>query len=315
VADASPHIVFAEPFDEAAVERMRSIGRVTILSACNDASLAEAMSDCDALLVRTYAQVTRRVIESARRLRVIGRGGSGLENIDLDAAQERGVVVVHTPAAATQAVADLTVGLIISLVRGIAASDALVRAGRFHEARERIRTRELHELTLGVVGLGRIGRAVARRCKHGFGMSILYNDIVEPGLLDFVATAVDKDRLYRESDIVSLHVPLTDQTRGLIDHTTLSKFKEGAILINTARGAVVDCAALARALHSGRLGGAGLDVFDPEPLPADHPLLTAPNTLFTPHVGARTQLALAGMNAVVEDVIAVLEGKHPRHPA
>ena len=314
MADLPLHIVFAERFDEAAIERVRSIGHVTILSACNEAALVGAVSECDALLVRTYAQVTRQVIEKAKRLRVIGRGGSGLENIDLDAARERGIAVINTPDAATQAVADLTVGLIISLVRGVAVSDAMVRAGRFREARERSPSRELHELTLGIIGLGRIGRAVARRCRHGFGMSVLYNDIVDPGLLDFVGTAVDKDRIYRESDIVSLHVPLTDQTRGLIDDATLSKFKDGAILINAARGAIVDSSALARALGNGKLAGAGLDVFDPEPLPPDHPLMHAPSTLFTAHIGARTRLALAGMNAVVEDVIAVLQGRHPRNP-
>ncbi len=313
VADPSLHIVFAEKFDEAAVERMRSVGRVTLLDACDEAALTEAVRDCDGLLVRSCAPVTRAVLEQARRLRVIGRGGAGIENIDVDAARERGITVVHTPEAATDAVADLTVGLMISLLRHIATGDSMIHGGQFAAARMGSVGHELRDLTLGIVGLGRIGKAVARRCRHGFGMSILYNDIVRPGLVDFVATPVEKEELYRRADVVSLHVPLTDDTHHLINDAALSKFKDGAILINTSRGAVVDGSALARALSSGALGGAALDVFDPEPLPADHPLMTAPNTLFTPHIGARTRRGLARMNAVVEDVIGVLQGKPPRY--
>ena len=315
MADTRWHIVFAEAFDDVAVERMRTVGEVTLLDACDEASLTKAVGGCDALLVRTYARVTAAVLEQAGRLRVIGRGGVGLENIDLEAAGKRGIAVVYTPAAGTEAVADLAVGLMISVVRKIATGDMMVRAGRFAEGRRVRGLGELRDLTLGIVGLGRIGRAVARRCRHGFGMKVLYNDVVDVGLVDFVATSVEKEQLYRDADVISLHVPLTDLTRRLINDTTLSKFKAGAILINTARGAVVDGDSLARALSSGQLAGAAVDVFDPEPLPAGHPLLTAPNTVFTPHIGARTERSLAGMNAVVEDVIAVLSGDPPRYPA
>ncbi len=315
MVDGELHIVFAERFDDWAVERMGGIGRVTILEACDQPSLTKAVADCDALLVRTRARVSRAMIEGAPRLKVIGRGGVGLENIDLEAAREHGVAVVYTPEAATEAVADLTVGMIISLERRVPWCDAMVRGGRFRQARDEACARELSELTIGIIGLGRIGKAVARRCRHGFGMNVLFNDIVEPGWLDFVATPMSKDELYERSDIVSIHVPLTAETRGLIDRSALSKFKKGSILINTARGAVVDGAALARALESGILAGAGLDVLDPEPLPADHPLLSAPNTLFTGHTGARTRGGLARMNAVVDDVIHVLRGVKPRFPA
>ncbi len=246
---------------------------------------------------------------------MIGRGGSGLENIDVVTARRRGISVVYTPAAATDAVADLTVGLMISLLRNITTSDVMVRSGLFAAAREKSIGFELAELVLGIVGLGRIGKAVARRCRQGFGMTILYNDIVQPGPLDFVATPAKKEQLYRQADVVSLHVPLTDQTRHLIGDAALAQFKKGAILINTARGAVVDGNALARGLAAGKPAGAALDVFDPEPLPADHPLMAAPNTLFTPHIGARTHSSLARMNAVIEDVIKVLQGKPPRFRA
>jgi len=307
------HIVFAEKFDREAVRRMEQYGRVTHLESCDEESLRSAVSDCDALLIRSVSRITRTVFNAANHLRVIGRGGVGLENVDLQAAAEKGVVVVHTPAAATDAVADLTVGLIIALVRNLVAGDKSVRAGEFQSFRDCVRSRELAGLTIGIVGLGRIGRAVARRCRHGFDMTVLYNDIVSPGWTDFVGHPVSKEELYGRSDIISLHVPLTDQTRHMITERTLGHFKSGAVLINTSRGAVVDGAALAEALCAGRIAGAALDVFDPEPIPAKHPLMHAPNTLFTPHIGARTHAGLARMNAVVEDVIRVLTGERPHY--
>jgi len=315
MAEASFHSVFAETFAEAAYARMREVGRVTLLDSGDEAALRAVLEDCDALLVRTRTQVTRELVTAAPCLKVIGRGGAGLENIDVAAARERGIEVVYTPAAATEAVADLTVGLLLAGLRGLVESDRLVRAGEFEQARGRVLGRELGSLTLGVIGLGRIGRAVARRCRHGFGMRVLYNDIVEPGLLDFVATPVSKEEIYREADVISLHVPLTRQTRGLIDGAVLAQCKPGALLLNTARGAVVDSEALAQALKEGRLAGAGLDVVEPEPLPPDHPLLQSPNTLLTPHCAARTVAGQERMNAVVEDVVAVLQGKRPRYPA
>jgi len=310
-----PRIVLAEAFDPAAVEKLRAVGEVVVLDDCDEVHLREAVVDCDALLVRTRTTVTRAVIESAARLRVIGRGGVGLENIDLEAARERGIAVVYTPHASTDAVADLAVGLVIALLRNVSACDAMVRRERFWEARERTCSREMSELTLGIMGMGRIGRAVARRCRNGFGMTVLYNDIASPGWLDFVATPVAKDQLYAHADVVTLHVPLTESTRNLIDTAVLNRMKKGAVLVNTSRGGVVDSIALSAALSDGTLAGAALDVFDPEPLPADHPLMQAPNTLFTPHVGARSIAGLARMNEVVEDVVRVLQGRSPVYPA
>lgn len=315
MADATPHIVFAEPFENEAVDRLRALGRVTVLDRCDDATLMTAAGDCDALLIRSQARVTRAVLDRAGRLRVVGRGGVGLENIDLEAAKERGIVVVYTPGAATEAVADLTVGMIISLVRRLVMGDAMIREGRFAEAREQLIGIELSDLTVGIVGLGRIGKAVARCLRSGFGTRVLYNDIADPGWLDFVATPVSKERLYRESDVVSLHVPLTERTRHLIDGVALAMFKPGSMLVNTSRGAVVDAEALAGALARGHLAGAALDVLDPEPPRPDHPLVGAPNVLLSPHVGARTTRGLHRMNAVVEDVARVLRGAAPEHPA
>lgn len=313
--DPDRHIVFTEPFDASAIERARAVGRVTLLDACDETTLASAAADCHALVMRSATRVTERVLAAARRLRVIGRAGVGLDNIDLDAARRRGVVVVYTPFAATDAVADLTVGLMISLVRKASLGDAMVRRGEFHDARERCVGSELGNLTVGIVGLGRIGRAVARRCRHGFGMTVLFNDIIDIGHLDFVARRVEKAELFRRCDVVSLHVPLTAKTHRMIDAAALAQFKRGSVLINTSRGAVVDGAALSAALRRGKLSGAALDVFDPEPPRPDDPLLTAPNVVLTPHIGARATGALAGMSAVVDDVLAVLRGDPPAFPA
>lgn len=350
------HIVFAEPFEPWAVERARMVAKVTQWDGHDPRVLDDAIRYCDALLVRSKVEVSRGMLERAERLMVVGRSGVGLETIDLQTAGERGVAVVYTPLASTDAVADLTVSMILALKRRLLAADAMVRDHRFAQARIECVGEELGSLTLGIVGLGRIGRAVARRCSVGFGMSVLFNDIVEPtratgpkrlrrhgrhlghlstsraggdrplhgprsgfkatwSPLDFAATSVTKQELYRKSDIVSLHVPLTDLTRHLIDDDSLSLFKRGAVLINTSRGEVIHSEAVANALRSGVLSGAGIDVFDSEPPSLDHPLLQTPNTLLTPHLGARTTSALRRMNSVIEDVIAVLEGRQPKHLA
>lgn len=309
-----PTILVAEPLNAAALDKLRAIGNVRVLTACDENALLAATTECDALVVRTAAEVTRAVIAAAPRLKVIGRGGVGLDNIDLAAARERGIAVVYTPAASTDAVADLTLGFLIALVRNFRGSDQAVRAGRFAETRRGAMAGDLSDLTLGIVGMGRIGRAVARRAR-AFGLTVLYHDIVRPGWLDFVARPIGFVELLATSDIVSLHVPLTDATRNMIHAAALSRMKPTACLINTSRGAVVDNLALAEALFNRRLAGAALDVFEPEPLPSGHPLLGAPNTILTPHLGAKTHAGQTKMDAVVDDVIRVLHGQEPAFPA
>ncbi len=309
-----PLIIVAEPYLEEAVGRLRAIGDVVQVDGRDESELTEVLKDAQALLVRSYTQVTRSLIENAPRLRVIGRGGVGLENIDLAAAREHKVAVVYTPGAATEAVADLTVGLMIAVSRQIVQGDAAVRQHTFAEARRYVCERDLSQCTIGIIGMGRVGRAVARRCQRGFGATILYNDMADPGWLDVPAERVSKETVYERSDIVTLHVPLTDQTKSLINKETLAQFKAGAMLINTSRGQVVDSHALIEPLKAGQLSGVGLDVVDPEPLPMDHPLLAAPNLVLTPHIGAKTSQGLTRMNAVVDDVVAVLEGRSPNYP-
>lgn len=297
------------------MERLAEAGNVRSASACNESALMGEVGGAEALIVRTYSQVTAAVIEAGANLKVIARAGVGLENIDLAAARDRGILVVYTPQAGSDSVAEHTVGLMLALERRLLTGEAMLRQGRFTEARRTLIGRELRGLTLGIVGMGRIGRRVARICRRAFDMTILYNDIVEIGYLDFDATAVSKARIWTESDVISLHVPLTNLTRRLINADVLRRFRPTATLINTARGAVVDAAALAGALSAGQLAGAAVDVYDPEPPPPDDPLLAAPNVLLTPHLAARTTVAQAGVNDVVDDVIAALTGNQVQYPA
>lgn len=310
-----PKILISEALADSASARLRKCGNVFELPTCDEDTIAAAVADADALVVRTSSRVTRRVIDAAPHLRVIGRAGVGLDNIDLTCAKQRGITVVYTPAASTRAVAELTVGLMLAAVRRIAAYDARVRNGEFDAMRRVPSGDELAGKSLGIVGMGRIGKTVATIAHAGLGMNVVYNDIIDVSPLPVPARALDKPALYAAADIVTLHVPLTPQTANLINLAALAQFKPGAYLINTARGQVVDTAAVAAALHAGRLAGAAFDVFDTEPLPPDHPLRAAPNCVLSPHVGARTPAGLAAMDDVVDDVIAVLQGRPPRFPA
>lgn len=313
-------IVVTERASESAMDRLAAVGDVVLLPKCDEASLIDAAATADAMVVRTYSLINAKVIEAAKaggRLKVIGRGGVGLDNIDLKAALDAGIKVVYTPAASTHAVADLVVGLIISLQRRVVENDKGMRAGKFDSIRSvKPTARELRHQTVGVIGMGRIGTAVGFRLASGFGTRIIYHDIREIGWLPFPAESKSSHKaVYAEADVVTLHVPLTKLTRGMIDADALASFKRGSYLINAARGPVVAARALAEALKSGHLAGAAVDVHDPEPPPPDYPLLAAPNCLLTAHIGARSPEGLAAMDDVVDDVIAVLQGKEPNWPA
>jgi len=315
-----PRIVVAEQLSPSAMARLESAGEVVVLGSCDEAALLAAVYQADALAVRTYSQVTAKVIAEAKRagrLKVIGRAGVGVDNIDVPAAAEAGIPVVHTPAACTFAVAELVIGLLIAVQRRIAQIDGRIRQGQFASLRSEGKLMpELQHQTLGVIGMGRIGQAVSKRLHGGLGMRIIYHDIREIGYLPFVATDMPShEAVYAEADVITMHVPLTRLTRGMINAAALAHFKNGSVLINTSRGPVVEAAALAAALKEGRLAGAAIDVVDPEPPPADHPLLSAPNCVLTPHVGSRSQEGLAALNDVVDDIIAVLQGKSPQYVA
>ena len=318
MSEAKPRIVVAEKFTESAMARLAAAGEVVLLEKPDEARLIAEVATADALAVRTYAHVTARVIEAAKksgRLKVIGRGGVGVDNIDVVAAVAAGITVVNTPAACTHAVADLVVGLIVAVQRKIVEFDPRVRKGEFAGLRsEAPQAVELQHQTLGVIGMGRIGRAVSTRLHLGFGTRVIYYDIREVGYLPFAAEPQPSaEAVYAHADIVTLHVPLTPQTRGMIDARALSHFKPTAILVNTSRGPVVQAAPLADALKAGRLAGAAIDVYEPESPPPAHPLFSAPNCVLTPHVASRSKEGLAAMKDVVDDIVAVLQGREPMY--
>jgi phosphoglycerate dehydrogenase-like enzyme len=305
-------ILLTDPLDAEAEARLHAAADIVTPAARDESTLAAAIRDCHAVVARTHTPLTRHVLESARDLRVVGVAGVGLDRVDLGAASELGIAVVHTPAAASDAVAELAIGMMIQLLRPIPRLAADYRAGRFREARAEPHGGELRERTIGILGMGRIGSRVARIAAAGFGARVIYNDIARVGPFDFPVRSVDLPAFWSESDILSLHVPLTDRTRRMINASVLAALRPAALLINTSRGAVVDTDALVANLREERLAGAALDVTDPEPLLPGHPLLTMENCIVTPHIAARTFGGYRRMCDVVDDVLAQLAALSPR---
>lgn len=244
-------------------------------------------------------------------LKVIACYSVGVDHVDLKAARERGIRVTHTPDVLTQATADLTLALLLAVARRVVEGVDYARKGRWQAWHpELLLGLDLEGLTLGIVGMGRIGQAVARRAE-AFGLRIAYTSREEKPL---PYPFLPLEELILEADILSLHTPLTPETHRLMDRKRLFAMKKGAILLNTARGALVDTEALVEALK-GHLFGAGLDVTDPEPLPPSHPLYALPNAVVTPHIGSAGRRTRARMAEVaVENLLAVLEGKEPPNP-
>jgi len=307
---AGPVILVSEPLNESSLDYLRAHGEVRRATA---ETAIDAVADAEALVVRTYTQVNQELLAAAPKLKVVGRAGVALENIDVPACRAGGVEVVHTPEANTLAVVDYTVRMIIEMNRRFWPMTGYMAPEEFHKARKGIFGRFLSGLTLGIVGCGRIGSRVGRAA-HGLGMRVLYNDILNIDV-DYPAEAVDKPTLYAQSDIVTIHVPLTKLTRTFIDAAALSQFKQGAQFINAARGPCVNYHDLAAALADGTLSGAVVDCHDPEPPPEDYPLFGLENVILTPHVAARVPDAVQRMCDVVHDIVAVLEGKPPAYPA
>ncbi|MBN2496339.1 MAG: phosphoglycerate dehydrogenase [Deltaproteobacteria bacterium] len=306
-----PIVLVTEPLEPSSLDYLRAHAR---LLACEPAEVAGQIGRADGLVVRTYTRVDAALLDRAERLKVVGRAGVALDNIDLSACRARGVEVVHTPEANTLAVVDYSLRMIIEMNRRFWPFEAALPAADFHAVRQQTYGRFLADCCLGIIGCGRIGSRLGRAAA-GLGMRVVYNDIREIAGLDFAAEPVSKARLYAESDIVSLHVPLTEATHKLVDASSLELFKPGAQLVNAARGACVDAAALAAALRSGRIGAAVIDCHDPEPPGPDYPLLGLERVILTPHIAARVPKAVQNMSDVVFDVIAVLEGRKPRYPA
>jgi glyoxylate reductase len=268
--------------------------------------LRERAATAEGLLTLVTDTVDAEALDACPRLRAIANMAVGTDNIDVAAAAERGIAVGNTPDVLTDATADLAFALLLALARRIVPGAAKVRAGQWRTWEPAAGLgADLAEATLGIVGWGRIGQAVARRAE-GFGMELVHSSR---------SSGVPLGDLLERADFVSLHTPLSAQTRHLIGADALARMKPTALLVNTARGGVVDQDALRAALHAGEIAGAALDVTEPEPLPADHPLLDAPNLLVVPHVGSATVRTRARMAAMaVENLLAALAGRPMPHP-
>lgn len=313
-------VLVTEGSDPAPLAWLREQVRV-VETALDDPNLGDHLRAADGMVVRTYTRVDGALLDRAANLKVVGRGGVGLENIDVATCRARGVEVVYTPDANTLAVGDFVVGYMLQLLRPWAPfRQRAYDPGEFKRIRNTVRGRQLNELTIGILGMGRVGRRVGHLAATGFGMRVLYNDLLdatrgEMPPVAFAATAVDKPTLYRECDVLTIHVDMRPGNENLVGREALAMIKPGAIVLNTSRGEVLDAAALADAIRGRRLAGAALDVFAPEPPPPDFPLLGLDNVILTPHLAARTATALQNMSWVVRDVVAVLEGQPPKHPA
>jgi len=308
-----PVVHVADPLAEDGLVLLRERCDVRMTQGLKESDLAPLLADVDALIVRSETKVTASLMDRAPRLAVIGRAGVGVDNIDVAAATERGVYVVNAPLGNIVAAAEHTIALALALLRRIPEADRSVRAGEW--TRSKLIGRELRGKTLGLVGIGRVGSEVARRAA-AFEMKVIAHDpfATEASARAAGAQLVALDELFARADVISLHTPLTDKTRAMIDRATLAKMKRTAVLVNASRGEVVDAQALADALSAGTIAGAALDVYAPEPLAADSPLRGAPHTVLTPHIAGSTAEAQVNVAVdVVEQVLDILDGKPARN--
>jgi len=302
VPDDAPAVLGVSP----SFARLRGVGEVRYFDTLpgSEAVLAERMQGAEAVVnIRSSSKITRAVLERCPDLRMISIWGTGTDNVDLDAARALGVRITNTPAVSAASIAEHTLALMLAVARRIPGIDASVRAGAW----PRGGMVQLHGKTLGVIGLGEIGRRFAR-LGEAIGMRVLTWTMNPKPELGFAHVPLEE--LLAASDVVSLHLRLSEQTRGFLDAARLASMKRGAMLINTARGPIVDEPAMMAALESGHLAGAGLDVFDVEPLPPGHPLSRMENVVLSPHSAGITPEALeAGLALAVENVAAYFDGR------
>ncbi len=284
-------ILVCDSIDNEGLHKLEKAGfTVDVKPAITAEELKKTVPTYDVLIVRSRTKVGKDILEAGTHLKAVGRAGAGLDNVDVEAAQKKGLKVLNTPEAPAEAVAELTLGLLLSLARNIPHADRAAKETRW--IKKELMGWELRGKTLGTVGLGNIGERVARLAK-GFGMNILIakRSPPDPALLkELAAEFVPLHDLLVRSDVVTIHVPYTPQTHHMVGETELNLMKKGAYIINTARGAIIDEKRLLTALQCGRLGGAALDVFEAEP-PVDWALMQLPNVICTPHIGAQTKEA------------------------
>ncbi len=304
-------------YTEEAIKLLKSIGRVernTMERPLTEEELKQVIRDVDALIVG-IDRITDDVLKHANRLKVIANHGVGFDNIDLEAATKRGIPVVYSPHANADSVADFTLGLIIALLRKIVDAHLATKSGKFRL--KKFLGVELCNKVIGIIGFGQIGSRVAQRALS-FGMKVITYDpyVKEEVLAKFNARKVSLEELLKTSDIVTIHVPLTEKTRNLIGEKELKLMKSSAVLINTARGGIVNENDLYKALKEGWITGAAIDVYEKEPPSKDNPLFKLDNIIVTPHIAFFTKEAVRRMDMMIaQDVVNVLQGKKPKNIA
>jgi (S)-sulfolactate dehydrogenase len=301
-------VIITEFMDETAVDQLRTafVTRYDPTLVDKRPAMLDMLATADAMIVRNRTQVDLAVLDAAPKLRVVGRLGVGLDNIDVAACEARGIAVIPATGANACAVAEYVIGTAMALLRGAYTRSAETAAGKWPRT-ALSNGREISGKTLGLVGFGGIGQLTARLAR-GLGVHVIaYDPMLADDAPVWQTSGVGRrtfGELLAQADIVSLHVPLTAETRNLLDERALADMKPGAVLINTSRGNIVDEAALAAALISGHLGGAAIDVFDQEPLPADSPLSAAPNTILTPHIAGVTVESNTQVSALIAERVA-----------
>lgn len=287
-----------------------------VVAAPGSAAFDQAIGSAAGLVIRTYTTLDERLLERAGKLRVIGRAGAGLDNIDVEGCRRRSIQVVYTPDANTQAVVEYVLCLIGDVVRPrVALSRAVGPEEWGHLRQTNVAAQQMNELTLGILGLGRVGKRLAAAAR-AIGFTVVFNDLVEiPVEQRFGAASVAVGDLFARSDVLSVHIDGRASNRGFVKAKLINSMKGEIVLINTSRGLVVDNLALAEFLRRNPKAWALLDVHEPEPFGADYPLLGLPNAMLYPHLASRTRKAMEEMSWVVRDVAAVLEGRAPRFRA
>ncbi|MEO1164325.1 MAG: hydroxyacid dehydrogenase [Chloroflexota bacterium] len=306
-------VLIPDNVHQKAIDLISKVEGLTVLAPgkLTQEELLAQVPDASALIIRSGVKITPDIYAAAPNLKAIARAGVGVDNIDLDAATEHGVVVMNTPGGNTISTAEHTFGLMLALARHIPQGHASLKAGRWD--RKLYQGVELKGKTLGVLGFGRIGQALASRAQ-AFEMEVIAYDpfLADNVFADAYVERVDVDTLYARSDFISLHVPATDETTGMINSDALTKMKDGVRIVNAARGALINDVDLASALESGKVAGAAVDVYAQEPPPADHPLIKFDNVIDTPHLAASTidaQITVA-VQAAEQIIAALQEGEY-----
>lgn len=280
-------VLASDPLAESAVSAMREAGlTVDEKTDLSPEQLKKEIAGYDAIVVRSATKVRREIIDAATNIKLIVRAGVGLDNVDVDYAKQKGIVVRNTPAASSNSVAELALGHILSLARHISRGTVSVKSGKWEK--KALKGIEIDGKTLGIVGIGRIGQLLARKATALGMKAVAYDKFLEKSPLPEVVKMVPFDELLAASDFISLHIPLDPKVGATIGEAEIDKMKDGVRLINCARGGVIDEDALANALASGKVAGAALDVFAVEPPSSDNPLFSQDNVSFTPHIGAST---------------------------